>query len=162
MGLVAPESQVLGASTVISYINSMRSLARYNLRSYRYGVGEDDESSADLSLLPPGTMNSEEVIDFVDLLLTNGRLSKDMKPIIESTYLDVLSSEGHEVAFRHVLQIFFAVPEFQISNIHGQLPTGVAHETTTPFSVPETLHKPKTVVYLQLDGGADSFVSSGP
>ncbi|CAB9517124.1 Protein of unknown function (DUF1800) [Seminavis robusta] len=110
--------------------------------------------------LPPGSPISLSVklgdpIDDLELLLTNGRLSDDTRAAIAAAQNAVLGL-GKDAALQYAIQLFFMTSEFQVSNV----PNGLQRALPTSSKELQTngpLKTPKTIVYVQLSGGADSF-----
>jgi len=156
-GLVAPEAEILTAASAVEFINAMGSLGKWGLTSNQGGFGDNDDIDAIMTLeLPP-----DELMDRLDLLLTNGRLSDESRSTISTGYKKVLEEEeSTDRAMRYALQLFFASPEFQISNSHKSLPSSsdVTSNAASVVTRKGTASKaPKAVVYVFLEGGADSY-----
>jgi len=152
MGLVGPESEILNSATVVSFWNTMRSLAKYGFTNQKKGPGEEENSVANMALQP----SSSSVVDTFDLLLTNGRLSDEVRSFISSEYNNALATRGQEEATQYALQLFFTSSEFQISGAPKSLPYELP-EHVAPTSIDGPLQSPKNIVFINLDGGADSF-----
>lgn len=111
------------------------------------------------ALLPGSAMTFSVVqgdpTDELDLLLTNGRLSDQARATIAEAQKGILGY-GKDSALRYAVQLFFMTAEYHISNI----PNGLQRSLPAPPEEPpldEQLKPAKTIVYLQLAGGADSM-----
>jgi len=159
-GLVAPEAQVITTSSSVMFLNTMRALAKFGLTARQNGPGRWWRSVAANMTIQPS-----QAVEELDLLLVNGRLSKETRSILAAEYESMLNAENEHVALRHVLQLLIAAPEFHISNAHKNFPSILPSEnrsSTAPLQSASdegggTLQSPKTIVYLNLNGGADSF-----
>ena len=110
------------------------------------------------------SLNPSLFINELDLLLTNGRLSVESRSSISASYGKILKESGKTVADSYALQLFFTSPEFHITNapkdqcFNSEASLAKPFEATTRIaSSAATTSSHKAIVYLSLDGGADSF-----
>jgi hypothetical protein len=178
-GLVSPEAQILTAPNIMSYLNGMKSLLEYrSLTTCRNGFAEYfevfDQDQCDLSTAaaedyeygsgrltytPPASATPAQVVGELDLLLTSGRSDAAALDLMAAEYeaeLDETSGDA-DAAVAHVAQIIASAPEFQTTNIAGR--SGLARGSTErePSTSAEAQEPYKAVVYLFLQGGADSY-----
>jgi hypothetical protein len=176
-GLVSPETQILTAPNIMSYLNGVKSLFEYrSLTSCRGGFSfvvfsnedcdtrpgdeyHDGAHSGALTYNPPVSATPAQVVRAMDLLLTSGRLDKAALELLTAEYQLELNETNNDTnaAVAHVAQIMATAPEFQSTNIAAR--TGLARESTDrePSTSAEAQEPYKAVVYLFLDGGADSY-----
>lgn len=179
MGLVAPEAEILTPLGSVQFMNGMISLAKSGLTSTERGFGRYRTIDAMMTPVPwqvAGKLDllrindvsadpeASLVLDRLDLLLTSGRLSDVQRSIVTAAYRAVLHSNGESMALGYALQLFFACPEFHISNTHKAIPprTEPGDLKSIDVPIPPGLNqfpskRPKAIVYLMLSGGADSF-----
>jgi hypothetical protein len=103
------------------------------------------------------------LLNELDLLLLDGRMSQSTRDAVRAAYLDIAAGKHGDRVINaadptldalHVAQkLVAASPEFHATNIHRS--TGAARRTPAPQP---SLDRPlKTIVVLELHGGADSF-----
>ncbi len=114
--------------------------------------GDYSNAAARLSFARPST-SAEDIVEELDMLLTNGRLSVENKQLIFNEYKKKLLTEGETAALRMAQQLIVSSPEFHTSN--------VVRPSGSPRSIPGSPQPKgvpyKAIVYLMLAGGADSF-----
>jgi len=159
--LTSPESMLSDMPKIVGMLNGLYSTIKYGVSPCNNGFGkgknlsncvEGDYSNAaaKLSFARP-SVPAEDVVEELDMLLTNGRLSAENKQILVNAYNSKLPDEA--AALRMVQQLIVSSPEFHTSN--AVRPSG------SPRSIPESPPPKgvpyKAIVYLMLAGGADSF-----
>jgi len=171
--LVSPESQVLNGPMGINLLNMMISLIKYGLNDCYGGFGDgpidtDGWASADCQIgsttnygamtYNASTLNllsANEVVDDLATLLTSGRLTEGNRQIVMDAF-DYTISQGFEFfeAVVNAQQLIAVSPEYHTSNI----PAKTGQNRTTGSSGRTATNIPyKSVVFLMLAGGADSF-----
>jgi len=164
--LVAPEAQLLAMSPVVSALNGLFSLTKYGLLSCMHGFGvkpkdgcsrlkEGDfsRSSGKVSYEPARNSDTAAIIEELSTLLTAGRLSDTNKEEIIAQYKAREKEEGKEAALRLALQLMIATPEYRTSGV-----TRKAEDEARPQAASQPTCKAyKAVVFLMLQGGADSY-----
>jgi hypothetical protein len=118
-----------------------------------------EHGSGRLTYSPQPSATPAQVVSELDLLLTSGRLDKAALELLTAEYQLELTETNNDTnaAVAHVAQIMASAPEFQSTNIAAR--TGLAREATDrePSTSAEAQEPYKAVVYLFLDGGADSY-----
>lgn len=110
-------------------------------------------SNGALGFIPTDETTAGAVVDELALLLTGGRLSDNSRAVIEAVYNSAKASGGLDKAFRMAQKLIITAPEFHSTGVSK--PLGVARPE--PSLPPEPAHKYKALVYVNLDGGLDSF-----
>lgn len=102
---------------------------------------------------PENPTNGDDVINEMSLLLTGGRLNPSTKSRFVQYYNDEFQSNGAPAALKFVQKLILATPEFHSTNVFDsiELPRPQA-----PLPVPSS-NDYKAIVYVNLDGGLDSF-----
>lgn len=194
-GLVSPESQVLDAPQIMSYINGISStpnfgltdcmggfgsnFERYNLKDTKQrqrqdffncniaGNGNPRTPKAPLQLhWVPSRWDPATVVSELDLLLTGGKLSPRNRKLIEDAYLSTQLRMGHSDALEVAQSLLGFSPEFHTTN--HLLGTSTLRESNNNIPLVESrqttksLNGYKAVVYIFLQGGADSFSTLVP
>lgn len=168
--LVAPEAQVGTGPRIIKLLNGLMSLIKYGLdpcydgfgtqsgnerqKCGRFQAGQYDRSSGRLTYAAP-VEPVDEIIAELSTLLTAGRLSSGSREIIKR----VFSSEPNpSLALLRAQQLIVTTPEF-----HG---TGIVQKSgdarVRPQAPPPSSKPYKAMVYVLLEGGADSFNMLAP
>eukprot|EP00934_Nitzschia_sp_Nitz4_P007090 Nitzschia sp. Nitz4//scaffold25_size161228//48616//54500//NITZ4_002422-RA/size161228-snap-gene-0.22-mRNA-1//-1//CDS//3329544562//7080//frame0 len=160
--LYSPESQVLTGPRIIDTANGMLGLIRYGLNPCIGGLGKsnrrrnyvdcsyyDGTSFGELAF-EPQEGDTVEIIDELATLLTAGRLSAKNRDVIRNAIVSAPSgSDPTEIA----QLLISTTPEFHSTNLvrkNGQ------DREPEPANAPSS--RPyKAVVYVHLQGGADSF-----
>ena len=104
---------------------------------------------------PSASSETQALVDELATLLTDGRLSRESRELIEQ----VVSQEADPVLKNiKAQQLIVAAPEFHITN--------VVRKTGNPRPAlqahPPSVNSYKAVVYVLLDGGADTFNMLAP
>ena len=128
-----------------------------------------------LPIPDPQAMNITEykafasaVVDEMDLLLTGGKLERSNQEVIVNAYVEKAATTSMQVQEAHMLglqvaqQLFAVTPEFQITNryfdeVDAANPTEREPVVIEEPDDPEPVTGYKAIVYLFLDGGADTF-----
>ena len=105
--------------------------------------------------------NTSLVLDDIDLLLTGGRLSSANKALLTQAYDNARTGNNPDnKALRTVLQLYSALPEFQITS---NLVSSLSNTTVRPVPNitippnPPPVQEYKAIVYLFMSGAADSY-----
>ena len=115
-------------------------------------LGDHAGSSGSLTPLP-GTLNSSEVVNELNLLMTSGRLNAERLQLLEQAYEATNSTEGHDRASIKVQQLILTTPEFHTT---GRATPNDLNRTEPTIPAPST-NQYKAVVFLMLKGGCDSY-----
>ena len=166
--LTAPEAQVLDAPKIIGFLNGLFSLVDIGLTNcyggfsernswwcdgYRYYTPDEMYSRGYLGFVPAVTSDSSELVDEMALLLTAGRLNTQSRTILADAYDQELQTNGADSALKVVQKLIVSTPEFHSTNVFENIDVD---RPVSPRPQPST--KPyKAIVYLNLDGGLDSF-----
>ena len=106
-----------------------------------------------LEYSPGDDFNGSQVIEEMALLLSGGRLNSHTKTIITNAYNEEQSNNGADNALKVAQKLLISTPEFHSTNVFESI--NVAR-TEPPLPQPsETSYK--AIVYLNLEGGLDSF-----
>lgn len=124
-----------------------------NCGKFRDTYSPEVYSNGALAFNPTDQSTASAVVDELALLLTGGRLSTNSRAAIEAAYSSTLSSVGADKALRMAQKLIIATPEFHSSGTFKPLEAS-RPEPTLP---PESDNGYKAVVYVNLDGGLDSF-----
>ena len=164
---------MLNAPEIFNAVNGFQSLFKYGLvecytgygytltadgtvgeKCWRKDVGDYLGSSGHLTALSGSTLNSSEVIDRLNLLMTSGRLSDTSLEIIKTAYEAEFSTSGdRKLATIKAQQLISTTPEFHTT---GRMTPN--NNTRTDLIIPDPTGKPyKAVVFLMLKGGCDSY-----
>jgi uncharacterized protein (DUF1501 family)/uncharacterized protein (DUF1800 family) len=170
-GLVAPQVQIATTPNLMSFLNGLTSLIEWGLTAcdgfgvwgsptlpYRlcdYEYGARATSDGELSW-KPDTLNTMEIIDELDLLLTAGRLHEKNRQVLADEYEKMRSNETSydTEAIRHLLKLLVTTPEFD-TNTYNHITDEVREPRRT---LPPTQGRPfKAIVVIFESGGSDSF-----
>ena len=107
----------------------------------------DEYSRGELNYTPQRADSSPSaIVDDLALVLTGGRLHSGAKAIL----MDAYSNNG---GFDTVQKLMTTVPEFHSTGLVESRP-----DTRPDFEIPDASGRPyKAIVFLMLDGGADSY-----
>ncbi|KAJ8608978.1 hypothetical protein CTAYLR_008963 [Chrysophaeum taylorii] len=156
--LVAPEAQVMTGTNLIGFANGLHSMIKYGLTRCNQGFGGGTGSCAwpaDGGLMfAPTTDQALDIVDELDVLLTDGRLSNASKRTIANA---IASETTPANGLKKAQELFVLTPEFHATNIH--VPGRPRDET--PPEAPSSA-KFKAVVMLFLYGGEDSYTVLTP
>ena len=139
--LVAPEAQLGTGPFVIGWLNDMTAA----LRGTKW--------NGDMRYTARNPANITEVVDELDLLLTGGRLNSHSKGVVAARYTEILQRSSSLTALRAAEELFLFTPEFHSTNMNTrrEVPRAIAPET------PSQGRGYKAIVYLYLNGGADTY-----
>uniref|UniRef100_A0A7S1BVX8 Uncharacterized protein n=1 Tax=Corethron hystrix TaxID=216773 RepID=A0A7S1BVX8_9STRA len=173
--LTGPEAQILTTPTIISFLNGMISLIDIGLHECFGGFGrtidwwcdynekewfeEDSQSSGHLNFSPSDPNDASIIVNELSLLLTNDRLNDDSKTkIIKQVKKAMKDTDDSNAGLRLAQKLIVSTPEFQSQN---QMKFSGANRPD--FEQPTPSEKEyKAIVYIFLDGGADSFNMLAP
>ena len=143
VGLVAPEAELGTGPFVVGFLNTVATVIRgvwaLGTIAGRWG--------ADLDLT-----NTAAVVDELDLLLTGGRLNNHARSVIAAQYQSQLSTSTSE-ALKAAQELFLFTAEFHSTNLLQR------REVPRPAipDIPSRGRAYKAIVYIFLDGGADTY-----
>ena len=169
VALTSPEAQVLDAPKVIALMNGLFSLVDIGMSNCYGGLGdrntwwcdeyltktpEEMLSRGFLEFEPASTSTSaDDVVNELALLLTGGRLNSASKTIMVNAYEQEVQSNGAEAALKVVQKLLLSTPEFHSTNVFDSIASARPENPS-----PQPSSKPyKAIVYINLDGGLDSF-----
>ncbi len=161
-GFYAPEELALDLPRILYILNGFYgTISSYGFNS-RYGFGTN--WSGKLSWSPNAGASGVEVVDELSTLLTAGRLGKENKDIIEQVYtqktIDVGGSDGLEQAMFIAMQLILSTSEFHTSN-QVVTKSGGDRDASSLESEAQSgeaaTSKYKAIIYMDLNGGVDSF-----
>ncbi len=119
----------------------------------RYNYAPETWSNGALSFTPTDESTASAVVDELALLLTGGRLTTSSRAAIEAAYSSTKASGGADKALRMAQKLIITAPEFHSTSVFR--PLGEARPE--PAQPPEPTNPYKALVYVNLDGGLDSF-----
>lgn len=159
--LVAPEGQQYQAPLITGVLNGLFSLVKYGLVDCDEGFGdrvscrgiEEGDFARSSGRLVFSPRDGTNLIDDLATLLTAGRLNQDSKELIRSQYQKYANADDEEAGLRLAQQLIITTPEFHSTDTIEF--SGEAREDPKPL--PPTDKPLKTVLYLFLSGGVDSF-----
>jgi len=161
--LVAPEGRRYDSRTIIGLLNGLYSMTEFGLTSCKQGFGIKNGSNefcvqgdvstarARLTYSPTEPNNAKKVVDELATVLTAGRLNSESRLVIQNEYENALNNDS---GLRLAQQLIASTPEFHsTSNIE------FSNEERKNAQERVMLKKPsfKSLVYLYLNGGVDSF-----
>ena len=168
-GLVSPEFQVLTGPKSVNFMNMLLSYFKYGLNECFEGVGwgvsdaEWEEGQCVLGNTPrseggatyiPSTNTAAAIVDELALLLTSGRLGAENRQIIIGAYNDTIAAgKGETEAIINAQQLMVMTPEFNVNGIIEK--SGNARQLPTDLVATNKAYK--AVVFVMLDGGADTW-----
>lgn len=166
-GLTAPEAQVLDSPKIVGMMNGLYSLVDIGLSNCFGGFGdrntwwcsnylnytpEQMRSRGFLSFTPKNSTEGKAVVNELSLLLTGSRLNSASKATLVNAYNEELQY-GEERALKLVQKLIVSTPEFHSTNVFESI-----NRDRQEVPVPEASSTPyKAIVYVNLDGGLDSF-----
>lgn len=112
-GLVAPEFQIHNAKTSIGYLNSVFFWTMYDALMDNW-MDNNPYVSFDYYQLEPLARDNEVLLNELDLLLTHGNLSDDMRQIIKEALDELYWSEYKENRVRLALYLMLISPDYNI------------------------------------------------
>ena len=154
-GLISPEAELGTGPYVVGFLNTMASIIRSSWKG-GYIDGRWDMSGLNLA-------SADDVINELDLLLTGGRLNSHSRTVIAARYNVVLTTgiltteelkrAQEREALRIAQELFMFTAEFHATNLLQKRPLA---RPALP-EIPSRGRPYRAVVYIFLDGGADSF-----
>ena len=141
-GLVAPEAELGTGPFVVGFLNTATSLIRgvWSQGTLLWRAGVD-------------LTNATAVVSELDLLLTGGRLNTHAHSLIAADYRAKLSTSTAAEALQAAQELFLFTAEFHTTNLlnRRKLP-----RPNIP-DIPSQGRAYKAIVYIFLDGGADTY-----
>jgi uncharacterized protein (DUF1501 family) len=159
--LTSPEAEALTGPTIIGFLNGIASLVDLGLTECFGGFGEkttywcqnifwDKEDSSGILTFSPSQNTGSTVVDDLALLLTGGRLHPEARDQIKNAY----NSEGDaDQGLQLAQKLIISTPEFHTTSIFNSNVGPRPDVEPTPPSD----RKYKALIYVKLDGGADSY-----
>lgn len=124
-----------------------------NCGKFRDTYSPEVYSNGALAFTPTDQSTASAVVDELALLLTGGRLSANSRVALEAAYSSTLSSVGANKALRMAQKLIIATPEFHSTGTFKPIEASRPEPSLPPASDKGY----KAVVYVNLDGGLDSF-----
>lgn len=170
-GLVAPEAMLLTSDKVTTIIDSFFTTVKFGVvdcfpnsfgkRVWRNGnpmgcpTGEGDTSNAQamITYTPSSTVNVDEILDELSLLLTASRLGDSNRNLIKSQIEPEFAGGNIEKAIRIAQQLISSTPEFHSTNLARN--SNNEREVSGYTASPKGSYK--AIVYFMMSGGVDSF-----
>ena len=141
-GLVAPEAELGTGPFVVGFLNTATSLIRgvWSQGTLLWRAGVD-------------LTNATAVVSELDLLLTGGRLNTHAHSLIAADYRAKLSTSTAAEALQAAQELFLFTAEFHTTNLLNRrnLPRPDIPD------IPSQGRAYKAIVYIFLDGGADTY-----
>jgi len=103
---------------------------------------------------PSDGMDAEDIISELATLLTAGRLSESNRQEIAAAYVSQEQDQGKEAALRLAQQLIAASPEYRTN---GAIRRKSDDEVRPQAASTPTCRPYKAIVFLMLQGGADSY-----
>jgi hypothetical protein len=128
-------------------------LCATSLKGYTTNSPENMKSRGFLTYAPTSSANAADVVDELALILTGGRLNQETRTMLINAYNDELGLNGEASALKHLQKLFLVIPEFHSTNVFESIGAG---RVEAPRPEPSTI-KYKAIVYLNLEGGLDSY-----
>jgi hypothetical protein len=166
--LTSPESQVLDSPKITGFLNGVFALIdigmtscygglgdlnTYSCNSYRYYTPAEMNTRGYLTFSPVNFLDGAQLVDEMSLLLTGGRLNSITKAVIIEAYNRALYNNGAIDAVKAVQKLVLATPEYHSTNVFESI-----NSPRPELPLPQPSDKPyKAIVYLNLDGGFDSY-----
>jgi uncharacterized protein (DUF1501 family) len=143
VGLVSPEAELGTGPFVVGLLNTLTSAIRGTWANGKIARRWSPEQPSDAA----------SVVNELDLLLTGGRLSSHSKAVITARYQTLLETETSAAALKGAQELFLFTAEFHATNLLQErfVPRAALAET------PSQGRAYKAVVYIFLDGGADTY-----
>ena len=121
--------------------------------NFRTRYSPERYSNGALGFNPTDESTASAVVDELALLLTGGRLTDNSRSEIETAYNSANASGGKDKALRMAQKLIVTTPEFHATSVFKPL----SEARPEPPLPPEPTNPYKAVVYVNLDGGLDSF-----
>jgi hypothetical protein len=165
--LVGPEAQVQTTPTIVGFVNGIISLVDLGLTECYGGFGHrtvwecpwyQDHvnwnssiySEGLLTYNPSNSLDTQAMVDELALLLTSGRLSTSSR----KTVLDaIVNATDRKTGIRIAQKLIASSPAFHATGLEQPLQTEKPNMTIPAASG----NRYKAVVYVNLDGGLDSY-----
>ena len=142
-GLLSPEAELGTGPFIVGFMNALTSAFR---GTYAAGQIAGRWSAADPA-------DADGVVDELDLLLTGGRLNSHSKAVITERYRAQLATSTATEALKLAQELFLFTSEFHSTNLLQKRGVPRASLAETPSQG----RGYKAVVYIFLNGGADTF-----
>ena len=171
--LHSPEAQILNAPTAIAHLNGASSLVKYGLASCSGGFGMRCAPSKEMPAqsdgvlgfspaLPPNFTRADaaqQTVAQLDVLLTGGRLHPANRAYVTDAVAAYLGSNLSAARLRGAVgvaeELFAITPEFHATTFNARRAAKRAPPAPPPPPPPGRGYK--ALVYLYLDGGADTY-----
>jgi hypothetical protein len=118
----------------------------------RYSTSDPKKYSRGTLSFVPQSDTAKEVVDEMTLLLTAGRVTDSTRTILEEAYTELAGSSKTK-ALKMVMKLILMMPEFHATNVFKSIP----ESRTEPPLLSDPTNDYKAIVYVNLDGGLDSF-----
>jgi len=166
--LTSPEAQITISPTIIGLLNGMMAMIDlglnecyggfgmrtvWNCGNFRTRFSPERYSNGALGFNPTDDSTASAVVDELALLLTGGRLTDNSRSAIETAYNSANASGGKNKALRMAQKLIVTTPEFHATSVFKPL----SEARPEPPLPQEPANPYKAVVYVNLDGGLDSF-----
>ena len=169
--LTSPEAQVLSGPKIINLMNGIISLVDLGLTEcfggfaernlwncdrlqpgdIYYGHTDGKYRMGELTFAPSNPTDASDVVDELSLLLTGGRLNQDSRSVIANAYA---SATSHDDGLRLAQKLMFSTPEYHSTNTFDMKASELRPDPQFP---PPSSERHKSIIYLKIDGGMDSF-----
>ena len=110
-------------------------------------------SNGALGFQPIDDSSASSVVDELSLLLTGGRLTTNSRAAIVTAYSSAKVSGGADKALRMAQKLIITTPEFHSTSLFKPL----SEARPEPVQPQEPTNPYKALVYVNLDGGLDSY-----
>lgn len=161
--LTSPESQILTAPNIVGFLNGMMSMVDTGLNKCFGGFGLKSVNNCNqwnrmdperyargtLAFTPQGT-NATDIVNELTLLLNGGRLSSSSRVAIETAYNEAGNADK---ALRMVQKLMLMTPEFHTTSVFKT----ISEDRPEPVLPDPPTNPYKALVYVNLDGGLDSY-----
>jgi uncharacterized protein (DUF1501 family) len=152
-GLVAPEGQLGTGPFILGFANGMRSLIARGLSSSDGGFGAGGDADGSLMFTGSSPSDAAKTVGELDLLLTGGRLSPEMRSVIVTAYEKKRAEVDVAVAMRDAQTLLLLSAQFHSTNLFAL--DKVAR--TVNDGTPSQGRPYKNIVIVYMNGGCDSY-----
>ena len=105
----------------------------------------------ELTYSPSSPNDPSNVVEELSLLLTGGRLNQNSRTVIANAYS---SAANHDEGLRLAQKLMFSTPEYHSTNLFDMKTIELRPDPQFP---PPSSKRHKSIIYLKIDGGMDSF-----